>query len=93
VLVIGRGNLESIIALKHKLCDPEKESECIGELARIARQPICLKITLPSCRKAIGARRQLSRAWVSAITSGGNYERGSATALSTASGKAATSKL
>jgi hypothetical protein len=35
MLVIGRGNLESIIALKHKLCDPEKESECIGELERI----------------------------------------------------------
>ena len=35
MLVIGRGNLESIIALKHKLCNPGKEAECIADIEEI----------------------------------------------------------
>ncbi len=27
--------MQSVIAIKHKLCDPEKKSECIAEIERI----------------------------------------------------------
>lgn len=35
MLVISRDNTESIIALEHKLCNPEKKSECIAEIEKI----------------------------------------------------------
>ena len=35
MLVISRDSIESIIALKHKLCNTEKKSECVAEIERI----------------------------------------------------------
>lgn len=35
MLVMSRDDMQSVNAIKHKLCDPEKELECIAELERI----------------------------------------------------------
>ncbi len=35
MLVISRDAMQSVIAIKHKLCDPEKKSECIADIERI----------------------------------------------------------
>lgn len=35
MLVISRDDMQSVIAAKNKLCDPEKKSQCIAEIERI----------------------------------------------------------